>query len=63
MGDGESRNIVTALEGFRHESKASLYSLNESWARRPALRRKVRKRLEEIVPDKAAIVDRLVRNN
>jgi hypothetical protein len=52
---------VTALEGFRHESKASLYSLNESWARRPALRRKVRKRLEEIVPDKAAIVERLVR--
>jgi hypothetical protein len=56
----EARNVISALENFKQESKASLYSLNESWARRPALRRKVRKRMEEIVPDKIAIAERLV---
>eukprot|EP00347_Sterkiella_histriomuscorum_P002642 403367358 len=60
---GEARNIIRALEDFKHESKASEYTLNDSWARRPTLRRKLRKRLEEIVPDKKAIVSRLIREN
>lgn len=59
----EARNIIRALEDFKHESKASEYTLNDSWARRPALRRKLRKRLEEIVPDKKAIVQRLIKQH
>jgi hypothetical protein len=31
--------------------------------RKPILRRKMRKRLEEIVPDKNAIAERLIREN
>lgn len=61
--DYESKNIIKALEEFKHESRASEYTLNESWARKPALRRKVRKRFEEIVPDKNAIAERLIREN
>jgi len=37
--------------------------MNDSWARKPALKRKVRKRLEEIVPDKTAIVNNLIKEN
>jgi hypothetical protein len=37
--------------------------LNESWTRKPTLRRKVRKRFEEIVPDKNLIADRLIKEN
>lgn len=61
--DYEARNIIKALEEFKHESKASEYTMNDSWARKPILRRKVRKRLEEIVPDKNAIAERLIREN
>jgi hypothetical protein len=51
------------LEEFKHDSRASEYTINDSWARKPALRRKIRKRLEEIVPDKNAIADRLIKEN
>ena len=61
--DYEAKNIIRALEEFKHESRASEYTLNDSWARKPILRRKVRKRLEEIVPDKHAIAERLIREN
>ena len=61
--DYEARNIIKALEDFKHESRQSEFTINDSWARKPALRRKVRKRLEEIVPDKNAIAERLVREN
>ena len=61
--DYEARNIIKALEEFKHESKASEYTINDSWARKPMLRRKTRKRLEEIVPDKNAIVDRLLKEH
>jgi hypothetical protein len=37
--------------------------MNDSWARKPTLRRKVRKRLEEIMPDRNAIAERLIREN
>ncbi len=61
--DYEARNIIRALEEFKHESRGSEYTINESWTRKPVLRRKVRKRLEEIVPDKNAIAERLIREN
>ena len=59
----EAKNIIQALSEFKHESRASEYSLNESWTRKPTLRRKVRKRFEEIVPDKNLIADRLIKEN
>lgn len=37
--------------------------MNDSWARKPALKRKLRKRLEEIVPDKKSVVNKLIREN
>jgi len=37
--------------------------MNESWAKKPFLKRKLRKRLEEIVPDKAAIAERLIQEH
>ena len=46
------KNFIRALENFKLESKTSEYTLNESWTRRPGLRRNVRKMMEEIVPDK-----------
>jgi hypothetical protein len=61
--DYEAKNIIRALEEFKHESRTSEYTMNDSWARKPALRRKVRKRFEEIVPDKNAIAERLIREN
>jgi hypothetical protein len=61
--DYEAKNIIRALEEFKHESRNSEYTINESWTRKPILRRKMRKRLEEIVPDKNAIADRLIREN
>lgn len=61
--DYEAKNIIRALEEFKHESRASEYTMNESWARKPVLRRKIRKRLEEIVPDKNAIAERLIKEN
>lgn len=61
--DYEARNIIKALEEFKHDTKASEFTLNDSWARKPILRRKIRKRLEEIVPDKKAIVDRLLQEH
>lgn len=50
----EAMNIIKALEEYRHESRGSEQTLNEdsNWARKPALRRKERKRLEEMVPDR-----------
>ena len=49
----EAKNIIKILEDFRHESRGcSDYTLNESWAKKPVLKRKLRKRLEEILPDK-----------
>jgi len=60
----EAKNIIRALEEYKHESRGSEYTLNnESWAKRPTLRRKVRKRLEEIIPDKNAIANRIVREH
>ena len=59
----EARNIIRALEEFKHETRASEYTMNDSWAKKPALRRKLRQRLEEIIPDKSAIVDRLIKEN
>ena len=46
------RNFIRALENFKLESRNSEYTLNDSWARRPGLRRNVRKMMEEIIPDK-----------
>lgn len=40
-----------------------MYTLNESWARKPLFRRKIRKRIEEIAPDKAHIIERVVNEN
>ena len=40
-----------------------MYTLNESWARKPLFRRKIRKRIEEIAPDKAHIIDRIVQDS
>ncbi len=37
--------------------------MSESWARRPVLRRQIRKRLEEIVPDKNVIAAKFVAIN
>ncbi len=59
----EAKNIIRALEEYKHESRASEYTLNDSWARKPTLKRKMRKRLEEIVPDKVAIVHKLIRES
>lgn len=59
----EARNIIQALEEFKHESRASEHTMNDSWARKPTLRRKMRKRLEEIVPDRNAIAERLIRES
>ena len=61
--DYEPQNIIRALEEFKHESRQSEYTVNESWTRKPTLRRKLRKRLEEIVPDKNAIAERIIREN
>lgn len=61
--DYEAKNIIRALEEFKHESRASEFTINDSWARKPTLRRKVRKRLEEIVPDKNAIAERIIKEN
>lgn len=42
----EARNIIFALEEFRHEGAInSNYSLNDSWAKKPAIRRTVMKRI------------------
>jgi hypothetical protein len=54
------------LEEFKLESRlaqGSEYSINESWAKQPALRRKVRRRLEELVPNKEMIFERIVAEN
>ena len=37
--------------------------MNDSWARKPVLKRKLRKRIEEIVPNKNEIAERLVREH
>jgi hypothetical protein len=50
--------MIYALEEFRHESRftpRSEYTLSNSWAKKPTIRRKMRTRLQEIVPDKEAI--------
>eukprot|EP00347_Sterkiella_histriomuscorum_P004736 403359304 len=59
----EIRNIINALEEFKHESRYSEHTQGDSWAKKPALRRKLRKRLEEIVPNKNLIAQRLLREN
>ena len=54
----DPRNIIYALEEFRHESRftpGSEYTINHSWARKPTIKRKMKTRLLEIVPDKDAI--------
>jgi hypothetical protein len=54
------------LEEFKLDSRlaqGSEYSINESWAKQPALRRKVRRRLEELVPNKEMIFERIVAEN
>ena len=51
------------MEEYKHDCRNSEYTLNDSWARKPALKRKLRKRIEEIVPDKLSIVDRIVREH
>ena len=61
--DYEAKNIIRALEEFKHESRNSEYTINDSYVRKPILRRKMRKRLEEIVPDKNAIAERLIREH
>jgi hypothetical protein len=63
MESYEARNVIRALEEFKHESKASEHTMNDSWARKPTLKRKMRKRLEEIVPDRNAIAERLIRES
>jgi hypothetical protein len=58
--------MIYALDEFRHESRftpGSEYTMSDSWARRPALRRKIRKRLQEIVPDKDAFALKVVESN
>jgi hypothetical protein len=50
--------MIYALEEFRHESRftpGSEYTMNRSWARKPTIKRKMKTRLLEIVPDKDAI--------
>jgi len=50
--------MIYALEEFRHESRftpGSEYTINHSWARKPTIKRKMKTRLLEIVPDKDAI--------
>lgn len=59
----EARNILKALEEYKHETVGSVYTLNESWARKPVFRRKIRKRIEEIAPDKTQIIESLVAEN
>lgn len=59
----EVRNIINALEEFKHESRHSEHTLPESWARRPTLKRKLRKRLEEMIPDKTLIAEKLLREH
>jgi hypothetical protein len=62
----DPRNMIYALEEFRHESRftpGSEYTINQSWARKPTIRRKMKTRLQEIVPDKDAIAKRVVQEN
>jgi len=58
--EGEQKNFIKALEMFRPAFKSSEYQINDSWARKPGLRRVERRMVEEIVPDKFQIAQDLV---
>ena len=61
----EAMNIIKALEEYKHESKGSEHTINEesNWARKPALRRKERKRLEEMIPSRQQVIEALVKKS
>ena len=59
-------NIIKALEEYKHErtqgnSESQVNHSEGEWERKPAIRRKERKRLEEMIPDKKSVIDFLIR--
>lgn len=58
--------MIEAIEEFKLESHGGVgseYTMNESWAKKPVIRRTVRKRLDEFITDKQAIADRIVKEH
>ena len=63
IDSNEAKNIIKEIEYYKHDTLVSEGTLNESWSRSPLLKRKTRRRIEEIAPDRAHIIDKLVEEN